>query len=179
MATPTNLPSSFSAGDVLTAAQMNDLRGAFRILQVTSATVDNITQSTTSSTMSDITGLSVTLTPQATSSKVFIIASINVGANGAADNTFYNLKRDTTTLAPGTGATNNVTAAYRFSYDGAGFQTFQIANLCITYLDSPSTTSSTTYKMQWATRVGTLYLNRAGDTNIGVSSTITAFEISA
>jgi hypothetical protein len=33
MATPTNLPATFVAGNVLTAAQQNGLRGAFRVLQ--------------------------------------------------------------------------------------------------------------------------------------------------
>ena len=49
MATPTTLPASFTAGQVLTAAQMNDLRGAFRVLQVVQATKAN-TFSTTSAT---------------------------------------------------------------------------------------------------------------------------------
>jgi hypothetical protein len=31
MATPTNLPASFVSGAILTAAQQNDLRGAFRV----------------------------------------------------------------------------------------------------------------------------------------------------
>ena len=38
MATPTNLPASFVAGAILTAAQQNDLRGAFRVLQVVQGT---------------------------------------------------------------------------------------------------------------------------------------------
>jgi hypothetical protein len=38
MAAVTPLPATFVSGDVLTAAQMNDLRGAFRVLQVVSAT---------------------------------------------------------------------------------------------------------------------------------------------
>ena len=33
MATPTNLPATQTSGNVLTAAWLNDLRGAFRILQ--------------------------------------------------------------------------------------------------------------------------------------------------
>jgi len=179
MATPTNLPGSFSVGQVLTAADMNNLRGAFRILQVVSANVTDINQSTTSTTFVDVTGLSVSITPQSTSSKVFVIASFNVGADGSADDTWYNLNRGATALAQGTGGTNNSTLQYRFSYDGAGYQTYQIVNLVCSFLDSPNTTSATTYKMQWRTRVGTIYLNRRGDTNSAVSSSITAFEISA
>jgi hypothetical protein len=39
MATPTTLPASFVAGSILTAAELNDLRGAFRVLQVVNATI--------------------------------------------------------------------------------------------------------------------------------------------
>jgi hypothetical protein len=38
MATPTTLPATFVAGNVLEAEQLNDLRGAFRVLQTVSTT---------------------------------------------------------------------------------------------------------------------------------------------
>lgn len=179
MATPTTLPSSFTAGQILTASEQNNLRGAFRVLQVVSTTVTAITATTSSSSFSDITDLAVTITPQSASSKVFVMVNMNVGANGSADDTWYNINRGATAIAQGVGATNNATMSYRFAYDGAGNQSNQIANLASMVLDSPATTSATTYKMQWRTRVGTIYLNRRSDTNIGVSSTITVFEISA
>jgi hypothetical protein len=51
------------------------------------------------------------------------------------------------------------------------------------FLDSPATTSSTTYKVQWKTRVGTLFINnRAYETSSFVASgisTITVMEIAA
>lgn len=181
MATPTTLPSTFTAGQILTASEQNNLRGAFRVLQVVSTTVTAITATTSSSSFNDITDLAVTITPQSASSKVFVIINMNVGSNGAADDTWYNINRGATAIAQGVGATNNATLTYRFAYDGsgAGNQSNQIINLASMVLDSPATTSATTYKMQWRTRVGTIYLNRRVDTNVGVSSTITVFEISA
>ena len=160
MATPTSLPIASVSGDVLTAAYVNGLRGAFRVLQVVSTTVTAIT-------------------PQSASSKVFVMVNMNVGPDGSADDTWYNINRGATAIAQGVGATNNATMTYRFAYDGAGNQSNQIVNLASMVLDSPNTTSATTYKMQWRTRVGTIYLNRRADTNVGVSSTITVFEISA
>jgi hypothetical protein len=66
MATPTSLPASFTTGAVLTAAQMNDLRGAFRVLQVLQG---NTTSQVANSGTSYIdTGASVTITPSSTSS---------------------------------------------------------------------------------------------------------------
>ena len=38
MATPTTLPAAFVSGAILTADQMNNLRGAFRVLQVVTST---------------------------------------------------------------------------------------------------------------------------------------------
>ena len=73
MATPTTLPAAFTAGQVLTSTQMNNLRGAFRVLQVVQGTataqVDNST-----TTRAD-TGLTATITPQASSSKVLVLVS--------------------------------------------------------------------------------------------------------
>ena len=54
MATPTTLPATFVAGNVLTAAQMNDLRGAFRVLQIVSTTkTDTFTTSNTNTVKAD------------------------------------------------------------------------------------------------------------------------------
>ena len=74
MATPTNLPAAFVSGAILTADQMNNLRGAFRVLQVIRDT-DTTTRSTTSSSFTDVTGVSVTITPQSTTSNILVIAT--------------------------------------------------------------------------------------------------------
>jgi hypothetical protein len=158
---------------------MNDLRGAFRVLQVVSTNVTAQTATTTSTSFVDITDLSVSITPSATSSKILVMVNMNVGPNGGADDTWYNINRGSTAIAQGVGGTNNASMSYRFQYEGATFQLYQIVNLAGMVLDSPATTSATTYKMQWRTRVGAIYLNRRSDNNIGVSSTITVMEISA
>ena len=72
MATPTNLPAAFTVGQVATAAQMNDLRGAFRILQVIQGTTSTRTSSSTT-TYADTT-LSASITPTSSSSKILVIA---------------------------------------------------------------------------------------------------------
>lgn len=71
MATPTSLPATFVAGNVLTAAQMNDLRGAFRILQIVRAT-DTTARTTTSDTFVDA-SISVTITPTSATSTLLIL----------------------------------------------------------------------------------------------------------
>jgi hypothetical protein len=172
MATPTTLPATFVAGNVLTAAQMNDLRGAFRILQVVSATKTD-TSSTTSATLSDITGLSVSITPSATSSKVLIIASGLFGSDSSAQSHYIQLIRGTTSIGVPAGGTTNQTLNL---YPGASGNREAWA---LSFLDSPATTSATTYKLQFAATGGaTLYINRGTTDNRGIS-TITAYEVSA
>jgi hypothetical protein len=161
MATPTNLPAAFVASNVLTAAQMNDLRGAFRVLQVVTATT--ATQVGTSGADTD-TGLTVTITPQATSSKILIVALHN--GFGKVGNVFAGvyLKRGATTISTiGTTLANTQTA---LTLIGAA------ANAI--YLDSPATTSATTYKTTFTSSGATAYMQTDGAT-----SYIVAMEISA
>jgi hypothetical protein len=174
MATPTNLPASQTTGNVLTAAYVNDMRGAFRNLQLVQTNLSTIT-STTSSTATDITGFSVSITPQSTSNKVLVTVNLNVGF-ASADDTYFYLYRGSTAIAGGTGGTTSA-AAYR---RGNIISDTGMDTITLSFLDSPATTSATTYKMQWSTRVGTLYANRRGsDTLVATASTITVEEISA
>jgi hypothetical protein len=172
MATPTTLPATFVAGTVLTAAQMNDLRGAFRVLQVVQATKAN-TFSTTSATYVDVTDLSVSITPSATSSKILVLMSVQLAAT--TGDAIARLVRGATAIAVGTGGTG---------YNGTGMASSSYPNSMFTiateFLDSPATTSATTYKVQAQANSGTAVVNRRGfDTAYGGFSTITVMEISA
>lgn len=166
MATPTSLPASFSTGAVLTAAQMNDLRGAFRVLQVvygsTSTQVINSTN-----TYAD-TGLSASITPSSTSNKILVIFQQNgcgKEAGNASSEVSIQLLRASTNIGTFTGAANNTSSVNYIGTIGA------------TVLDSPATTSAITYKTQ--------FMNPANASNVRVQvsnsslSTIILMEISA
>jgi hypothetical protein len=165
MATPTSLPATFVAGDVLTAAQMNDLRGAFRVLQVVQ-TVKTSSFSTTSAALVDITDLSVSITPTSSSSKVL------VQVNCALLRTDSNFSR--ISVFRGNAATGTNLAA-----PSAGFGLFKADTspygwATINYLDSPATTSATTYQAALAAASG------GGTASLqGEMSTITVWEVSA
>lgn len=176
MATPTNLPAAFTTAQVLTSAQMNDLRGAFRVLQVVQGT-STAQSSTSSATLTDM-GLSVSITPQSSSSKILVTTTFNIGFGSSADDTFYTMLRGSTSICVGTaGLSTNASAYLRGNTQGGATG---IVPVTLTTLDSPNTTSATTYKMQWATRVDSIYLNRRGaDGNFGTISTIIVQEISA
>jgi len=71
MATATNLPAAAVAGDILTAAYVNNLRGAFRVLQVVAGNTS--TQTGKSSGTYGTTTLSASITLQSTSNKVLVM----------------------------------------------------------------------------------------------------------
>ena len=164
MATPTNLPATQTTGNVLTAAYMNDLRGAFRVLQVVNATSATETASSTG-TYADTT-LTATITPQSTSSKILVLVSQNgIFKSG---NTGVNLR-----------LLRGVTAISTFAVNAALTSPAadnNIGGISLCYLDSPSTTSATTYKTQLFSNAG---IAVAIVQYASTMSTITLMEISA
>jgi hypothetical protein len=160
MATPTSLPASFVSGAVLTAAQQNGLRGAFRILQVISDA--NTTQQTTNSATYADTAYSISITPQSTSSKIFCLFTSSLYTPTGGTGAGIRLVRDSTSIAEQRGLAN-----------GAGQN---VVGVAMSLLDSPNTTSATTYKIQFQRfeGSGTLFL----DVNNGTGC-LTIFEVSA
>ena len=143
------------------------------VLQVVSATkVDAFTTTSTSSV--DITGLSVNITPTSASSKILILSQI-YGGGDATTAIYLNIVRNSTALAQGTAGTlfNSTSGSF---FGSANFYTVYP----IVFLDSPATTSSTTYKIQTFAPAGTVAINRrVADSVVGGSSTITVLEIAA
>jgi hypothetical protein len=149
---------------------------AGNVLQVIQ-TVKTDTFSTSSTSKVDITGMSVSITPTSASSKILVIASINYGGN---DYNFYcDLLRGSTVLNAPSSGVNPCT----ISLCGITTNAWEIHSGGISFLDSPATTSSTTYKLQIACQsTGTFYLNRSsrnGANDSVCSSTITVMEIAA
>ena len=179
MATPTTLPATFTAGQVLTAAQMNDLRGAFRVLQVVSTTKTD-TFTTASTTFTDVTGLSVSITPSSTSSKVLVFGSITGSNDVGAAYMGLRMMRDSTAIMVGDTAGNRTSSFTIFAPNNEA-----ILTIAGQVLDSPASVSALTYKWQ-VTNVGagTCFVNRSdADTNVNYNfrsaSSITVMEISA
>ena len=181
MATPTTLPATFTAGQVLTAAQQNALRGAFRVLQVVSTNKTD-TFTTTSSTFTDVTSLSASITPSSATSKIFVLATISGNGQTATNGMQGRLMRDSTAIAVGDAAGSRTQASFG-SLEGSTSEQFTST---IMFLDSPATTSSTTYKIQIRSNLGgaTVTVNRSiSDSDAAATSrnisTITVMEISA
>jgi hypothetical protein len=144
------------------------------VLQVVS-TVKTNTFSTSSGSPVDITGLSVSITPSSATSQILVMMNIGVvGTQSSAPANFY-IVRNSTTIGNGAGATNNISAGV---YQAAGTGFYDA--LSFTFLDSPATTSATTYKVQVSSDSATLYVGRrVVDTFVGGACTITVMEIAA
>jgi len=186
MATPTSLPATFVAGNVLTAAQMNDLRGAFRILQVVStAKTDTFSASLAAATDSAAT-VSVTITPTSATSKILVIADLAIGYGHTGGGVGATLYRAGSVV---TGATGDAAGSRTRSTSGVALVGGNDAAVSsgFHFLDSPATTSATTYDVRlWhnSSSSKTIYMNRgsndadAGSTHRSIS-TLTAIEVSA
>lgn len=180
MATPTTLPAAFTVGQTLTADTMNNLRGAFRIMQVVS-TAKTDTFTTTSTTFADVTGLSVSITPSATTSRILVIAQVVGMSDNGVTSGWLQMVRGSTAIDVGDAAGSRIPTSGNLDALGASSP----INVTLCFLDSPATTSATTYKIQVRNvGAGTFYINRGKtDTDANTiqrnASTITVFEVSA
>ena len=147
--------------------------GVGKILQVVSTTKTDAASTTTSGSWTDISGLSVTITPSSTSSKIFIILSIGSISSGTGISVGFKLLRGSTSVgnAASTAKQSGIGNAY------AGNE-YYLQTVATNFLDSPNTTSATTYKVQWRNSSGTSYLGQfaTNTTEYNSSSTITAME---
>ena len=142
------------------------------VLQVKQAyKVDAFT--TTSGSYVDITGLSVSITPSSTSSRILVLATINCdGYNAQA---IFAMVRNSTLIGQSTAGSsfNGFASSYGFGSGSAG------SSMVVNYIDSPSTTSAITYKIQVAKAggSGTVKVNQIENSSYGMTSAITVMEI--
>jgi hypothetical protein len=146
------------------------------VVQAVSTTkTDTFTTATTGSWV-DITGMSVSITPTSASNKILVIFNGNAvgvtGTNGVS----LQLVRSSTAICVGDTVSGKLSA----STGGPSPDSNWSLSSGINYLDSPSTTSATTYKIQAQIGAGTFYFNRSqtdGSGALRAASTITVMEI--
>jgi hypothetical protein len=147
-----------------------------KILQVLQTTkVDAF--STTSTSNVDITGYSVSITPTSATSKILVMCQIAVGHSANGANCFLTLVRDSTDIFLTT-VGSFTTGTIEWNNQDA-FSSASVIPFPIIYLDSPATTSATTYKVQTSTSTGTQFINRSATGVYGGTSSITVLEVSA
>ena len=116
--------------------------GFGKVLQVQSFTVN--TAETTNNNTFTATALLIAITPSSTSNKILVFASGIIQSSGAATNSVVTLYRDSTNLGS---ASSGMASQYGSGGSGS-------CNFGMNYLDSPSTTSSTTYRVYFKANSG-------------------------
>ena len=152
-----------------------------KVLQVVQTTKTNVFTTTTTS-YSDITGMSANITMTSASNKVLVMVQQQIMADDAG--TGIKIVRGSTDIflgdASGSRARHTVTGDYA---SGSGENQYSGGGSFICYLDTPGA-GTHTYKVQCMTRGGTIYVNRtkrdSDDTNASRSaSSITLQEVAA
>ena len=129
------------------------------VVQVVQGTPKTDTFSTTSTSMVDITGLSATITPASASNRILVIVDLHIGYSIYAG--VVHLLRGSTKIYAGDGGLNRC-GLFSNVYGSSNTNTLiPVTAMC---LDSPGTTSATTYKLQTTTYgAGTQFVNRTSD----------------
>ena len=154
------------------------------IIQVQSTTKKDYFHHATT-TITDITGLDVTITPTYNTSKILLMANVNFGGSANVYASFF-LKRDTTLIGVSTTVSGDNRVAANF---GGHLQSIhRTRSSGVHYMDDPyggsGTPAAITYKVACASQYNSedIMINRTSSTandsyNIGVTSSITAMEI--
>ena len=128
-----------------------------------------------------IPGLSVNITPSASTSKIYVMVNIK---QGVINNAWvrYQLYRDSTAIYLG----DTVSGKESISSHTYINSDFNMSIINENFLDSPNTTSQITYQVYWSARDNsgnTAYINRTGndtgDYQARCASSITVMEVAA
>ena len=142
--------------------------GAGAVLQVVSASTTTRT-STTSTSYVDCTNVTASITPTSATSKILVLVTATglLRPSNAGESVSLRLLRSATTIFE----------QVNIMFSGSTNLDLVCPSNMI-YLDSPATTSSTTYKLQFKARLGsgTIYINQDNANDV---SSITLMEIAA
>jgi hypothetical protein len=126
------------------------------------------TQATTSSATYADTGLTASITPKFATSKILVFVNVPVIKETNNTSGFFKLVRNSTDLI-----TLDAFAGWTNSTAGSG------GNVSCNYSDSPLTTSSTSYKIQFKSANGNALITVNANGYGAITSTMTLMEIAA
>lgn len=156
-----------------------------QVIQTHKADGFSTTSGILGSGFADVTGLSATITPSATSSKILIMGSVDV-SESSSNRIFLRVKRGSTIIgnASDSGMSSQEVHKHVFNTGTSSGQN----NMSINFLDTPNTTSATTYQFavtnNQSDNNSTVYVNRnansaSGNQDAHSTSQITLMEVLA
>ena len=153
------------------------------IIQVKSVTKTDTFTKASGTSFQDVTGLSVSITPTRSDSKILVMYDMNWAAiNGHSS---CRLMRDSTPIKIGDASSNKTQVTGQIHHTTN--EQYDLETVSGTHMDSPATTSSVTYKMQVGTPYSSsyeVYVNYHAEDSSDQSwagrgaSTITVMEVS-
>lgn len=175
-------------GYVIDVASGSKLVQPGSVLQVVSTTKTDTFSTSVSNSLTDVTGLSATITPTSATSKVLVFLTIAAQSDNNR-NGYGVLLRDSTQIAIGNAVSSKPGVTFDLANPGTTSNistSMWSPTRAVSFLDSPNTTSATTYKVQVfaSTYISTnvVHVNRTGNDHDDVRgvrpvSTITLMEI--
>ena len=156
---------------------------AGNIIQVVSVTKTD-TFSTTSSSFTDVTGLSVAITPTSTSSKIFITINVMAATDNSTQGYFeiFRTSDNTSVCIGADGGGSRQRASFGPTYFN---DTNDLKECGMSFLDSPNTTSAFNYKVRCKNQgSGNVYVGRSNSDGDAAHTgrypcTITVMEVAA
>ena len=164
----TTLPAAIATGDVLQVVQ----------------TVKTDTQTISTASLTEISGLTAALTCSSTSNKVLITGQLSVG--GTTNDAGYTLYAGATAIGIGDAASSRRRTTFgggAWLGSGAGNEQWRVYTIPFCFLYSPSSTSAITYSIKKSDSGATgTYINRSATDNDSADrpraiSTITVMEV--
>ena len=137
---------------------------------------------TTTNSFVDVTGLNVTITPSSSSNKILVLYGLTTQGDLGNSGGLLNLLRGSTGIVLGTPSSSRLGVTAYIPYINSDNSSNTTTGM---FLDSPNTTSATTYKIQVrSAHTGNVYVNRTQGENDATygsrgGSTITVMEIVA
>jgi len=168
-------------GSSNTITPVSAVQPAGSIFQIINAVYSTAATFTTSGSTFQDTGLTAAITPSSSSNKILVIYALECAAPDGYRHG-CRLVRGSTDILLGDAAGSRVRAS---NNQGNPPNTVRMTHFKNTYLDSPATTSATTYKLTgWSESNGAFYINRSANNTDGSGhargvSTITLMEVAA
>ena len=144
-----------------------------KILQLANV-VKTDTFSTASVSLTDLTGLSIAITPRFSTSKIQCFLTIGIVDNSALALCYGDVTRNGTPIGIGdSGGTRQVGWLHTTAAANRG------SSIAWSFLDTPATTSTLTYQARVGTGNNTLYINRQDTDQNRSIATLTVMEVAA
>ena len=180
-------PASSANTRVLTLPDTGNYILGGRILQVAQAIKTDTQTQTSTTTFLEVTGMTVSITPSSSSNKILVQGKVSIGGSSETDRSGLRLVRTVSGSDTAIAIADAASARARFTSGPTGSYN-QFVNTVVEtpffFLDSPSTTSAVSYKIECNHAAGNLFINRSSEdqdsaNNGRGTSVILAMEVAA